>query len=42
MNKNINKIKNENLSSFVNKGLSANLEERFKSVDEIIDFLYKI
>ena len=40
--KNINNIKNENLSSFVNKGLSANLEERFKSVDEIIDFLYKI
>lgn len=40
--KNINNIKNKNLSSFVNKGLSANLKERFKSVDEIIDFLYKI
>ncbi len=40
--KNINNIKNKNLSSFINKGLSTNLKERFKSVDEIIDFLYKI
>lgn len=40
--KNMNNIKNKHLSSFVNKGLSANLKERFKSVDEIIDFLCKI
>lgn len=38
----MNNIKNKHLSSFVNKGLSANLKERFKSVDEIIDFLCKI
>ena len=29
-------IKNKNLSSFVNKGLSANLSERFQSVNEMI------
>ncbi len=40
--KNINNIKNKNLSSFINKGLSTNLKERFQSIDEIIDFLYKI
>lgn len=39
--KNINNIKNKNLSSFVEKGLSTNLKERFKSVDEMVDFLYK-
>lgn len=32
----IGNIKDTNLSSFVNKGLSANLSERFQSVDEIM------
>ena len=32
----IGNIKDTNLSSFVNKGLSANLSERFQSVDEMM------
>lgn len=32
----IDNIKDTNLSSFVNKGLSANLSERFQSVDEMM------
>lgn len=35
-------IKDVNLSSFVNKGLSANLSERYRSVDEMINAVKKL
>lgn len=35
-------IKDVNLSSFVNKGLSVNLSERYQSVDEIINAVKKL
>ena len=38
----IDNIKDVNLSSFVNKGLSVNLSERYQSVDEIINAVKKL